>query len=279
MTLLVSCIDHSAKYRKLKSENEALIAEKASASTLLDETLSTLNDIQTDIQAMQEAENILVVTPIGEDISADKKAQLKKNVRKIAETLQSNREQLAALQAQVKKSNFRSDALQRTIDRISSDLDQKAIMIATLQEELAKKDIRVQELDEVVTAQSDDIKTLSETAVRQSEKLSEQNKKLNTAYYCLGTEKELKKENILTGGGLFSKSKALEGFFNKEYFVAIDIRKTTEIELFAHKAEIRSNHPKDTYKFTKDENENLILHITDAEQFWNLNRYLVIEVK
>jgi chromosome segregation ATPase len=277
--MFTSCIEYSAKYRKLKSENETLIAEKANTSTLLDETLSTLNDIQTDIQSIREAENYLSVEPNGEDVSVDKKEQLKRNVRQIAETLKSNREQLASLKAQLKKSNFRSEALQQTIDRISAELNQKALMISTLQEELAKKDIRLQELDEVVSSLNDKIENLSETTTQQSEKLNVQSKQLNTAYYCLGTEKELKKQNILTGGGLFSKSKALEGFFNEDYFVPVDIRETTEIELFAHKAELRSKHPTDTYKFSKDENGNLILHITDVNQFWNLSRYLVIELK
>jgi predicted nucleic acid-binding Zn-ribbon protein len=279
MILLVSCIEHSSKYRKLKSENEALIAEKANTSALLDEMLTTLNDIQVDIQAIRDAENYLSVEQKGDDFSPYKKEQLKNNVRQIGETLKSNRQQLASLREQLKNSHIRSDALQHTIDRISAELDQKAVMITSLQEELAGKDVRLHELDNLVASLNENIDNLSETTTVQSEKLNEQNRKLNTAYYCLGTEKELKKQNILTGGGLFSRTKALEGFFNEDYFIPIDIREITDIQLFAGKANIRSNHPKETYNYTKDENGNLTLHIVDVNQFWNLSRYLVIEIK
>ena len=51
-----SCVENSAEYKKLKSENEMLKAEKAQSTTELNEMLSTLNDIQTDIQASRDAE-------------------------------------------------------------------------------------------------------------------------------------------------------------------------------------------------------------------------------
>ncbi|MDR2765188.1 MAG: hypothetical protein LBB90_09200 [Tannerella sp.] len=279
MVLLTSCIEQSAKYRKLKSENEALVAEKAATSALLEDMLTTLSDIQSDIQSIQEAENYLSIGQPGEEISPDQKEQLKNNVRQIAETLKSNREQLAVLREQLKNSHFRSEALQRTIDRIAAELNQKAKMIASLQEELARKDGQIRGLGDKVASQSESIKDLSERTVAQTKKLEEQNRKLNTAYYCLGTAKELKRQNILTGGGLFSKSKVLEGFFNEDYFVAIDIREVTEIPLYAGKASLRSTHPAEAYRFSKDEHGNLTLHITDVEQFWQLGRYLVIEVK
>jgi predicted nucleic acid-binding Zn-ribbon protein len=279
MALLTSCIEQSAKYKKLKSENEALIAEKAATSALLEDMLTTLSDIRSDIQSIRDAESHLSVEPGGEDLSPYKKEQLKNNVRRIAETLKSNREQLAALREQLQKSHIRSEALQRTIDRIGVELNQKAVMIASLQEELAKKNLRLEELDDVVSSLNEDIETLSQTTASQSKKLEEQNARLNTAYYCLGTERELKRQNILTGGGLFSKSKVLEGFFNEDYFVSIDIREVTEIPLYAAKASIRSSHPGETYRYTKDPQGNLTLHITDVNQFWQLSRYLVIEIK
>ena len=42
---------------------------------------------------------------------------------------------------------------------------------------------------------------------------------LNTVYYALGTNKELKEQKKLSkGGGLFSSKKVMEGEFNKNYF-------------------------------------------------------------
>ena len=65
-------------------------------------------------------------------------------------------------------------------------------MIVALQEDLAKKNVRIQELDEMVASLNEDVEDLSTTTAAQSEKLGEQDKQLNTAYYCFGTAKELK---------------------------------------------------------------------------------------
>ena len=196
----------------------------------------------------------------------------------ISETLKKNKETINQLEDKLKKSGIQSSALKKTINRLSSELDQKATMIVALQEDLAKKNVRIQELDEMVSSLNEDVESLATTAAAQSEKLNEQDKALNTAYYCFGTSKELKDQKILSGGGLFSKSKVLQSGFNKDYFISVDIREVKEIPLFAAKAKLKSNHPEGSYEFVKDEDGNLTLNITDPRAFWSLGKYLVIEV-
>ena len=147
-----------------------------------------------------------------------------------------------------------------------------------MQEDLAKKNVRIQELDEMVSSLNEDVESLATTAAAQSEKLNAQDKALHTAYYCFGTSKELKEQKILSGGGLFSKSKVLQSGFNKDYFISIDIREVKEIPLFASKAKLKSNHPEGSYEFVEDEDGNLTLKINDEKAFWSLGKYLVIEV-
>ncbi|MDR0348001.1 MAG: hypothetical protein LBH90_00730 [Tannerella sp.] len=274
---LMSCVENSAEYKQLKNENETLKADKVKTMEEFNEMLSILDDIQTDIQSIQETENYVSIEKTGE-FSETKREQLKNNINLIAETLKNNKEQLAAIKEQFKNSKIQSSALQKTIDRISAELNHKAEMIASLQEELAKKDIHIRELDNIVTSLNKNVEHLSQTTTVQADELKEQDKKLHTAYYCFGTKKELKEQNILTGGGLFSKTKAMERNFNEDYFIAIDIRTTREIPLYANKAKIRSNHSEASYQFVKDSNGNLSLHITDIDLFWRLGKYLVIEV-
>jgi hypothetical protein len=116
------------------------------------------------------------------------------------------------------------------------------------------------------------------TASAQGRTISNQDRELHLAYYCFGTKKELKEQEILTGGGLFSKTKALQGNFNRDYFLAVDTREKTEIQLFTRKAKIHSNHPGNSYTYIKDPNGNLTLVVVEPELFWSLSKYLVIEV-
>ena len=276
--LTASCVENSSEYQKLKSENEELKADKAKSTEELNEMLSTLNDIQTDIESIKDAEQYLKIEPSNGEMNANKKEQIRNNMKLIAETLKNNREQLNTLQEKLKKSNIQSSALQKTIDRISKELNEKAQMIAGLQEELAKKDIRIKELDDIVANLNENVETLSATTAEQTKKINEQDKQLHRAYYCFGTKKELKDQNILTGGGLFSKSKMAKENFNEDYFISIDTREVTSIPLYARKASVRSNHPENSYRFVKDAEGNLTLEIVNAKSFWSLSKYLVVEV-
>ena len=276
--LTASCVENSSEYQKLKSENEELKADKAKSTEELNEMLSTLNDIQTDIQSIKDAEQYLKIEPTNGEMNANKKEQIRNNMKLIAETLKNNREQLNALQEKLKKSNIQSSALQKTIDRISKELKEKAEMVAGLQEELAKKDIRIKELDDIVANLNQNVETLNATSAEQTKKINEQDKQLHRAYYCFGTKKELKDQNILTGGGLFSKSKMAKENFNEDYFISIDTREVTSIPLYARKATVRSSHPENSYRFVKDAEGNLTLEIVNAKSFWSMSKYLVVEV-
>jgi alanyl-tRNA synthetase len=276
MALCASCVEKS-KYEELKQENELLKIEKEKSSRELNDMLSTLNEVEESLQSMNESEEYLNIRQSGE-ITPTVREQIKNNVLLIAKTLKSNREQLAKLEEKMKKSDIRSAELQKTISRLNAEIDRKAGTIASLQEELMKKDIRIRELDETVAALADNLQTLSQTTASQSEQLRAQEKELNRAYYCYGTRRELKEQNILTGGGLFSKPKALQSTFNRDYFIAIDKREVTEIPLFDGKASVRTNHPEGSYELVKDGEGNLTLRILDIAQFWSFSEYLVIEV-
>lgn len=278
-TLLVSCGQNSAEYKKLKAENDSLKIENTKATSEMNEILTTLNDVEADIQSIRDAENYLnIQQQTGGEFSKSNREQIKQNMQLISETLKKNKETISQLEEKLKKSGIQSAALRKTINRLSSELDQKTTMIVALQEDLAKKNVRIQELDEMVSSLNEDVESLATTAAAQSEKLNEQDKALNTAYYCFGTSKELKDQKILSGGGLFSKSKVLQSGFNKDYFISVDMREVKEIPLFAGKAKLKSNHPEGSYEFAKDEDGNITLNITDPKTFWSLGKYLVIEV-
>ena len=275
--MLASCGQNSAEYKKLKADSLKL--ENMKNVNEMNEMLSTLNEVETDIRSIRDAENYLTIQQqSGGELSQSNREQIKNNMQLISETLKKNREQINKLQEQLDKSNVKSTALRKTIERLSSELDQKANMIVALQEDLAKKNIRIQELDDMVTSLNEDVEGLATTTAAQSAKIKEQDKALNTAYYCFGTAKELKDQKILSGGGLFAKSKVLQSGFNKDYFISIDIREVKEIPLFASKAKLKSNHPEGSYEFVKDEDGNLTLKIIDTKAFWSLGKYLVIEV-
>lgn len=277
--LLASCGQNSTEYKKLKAENDSLKLENVKTASELNDMLTILNEVETNFQSIRDAENYLTIQQQQDaELTPSSREQIKSNMELITETLKKNREQIAKLQDQLKKSNIQSASLKKTVDRLAAELDQKTTMIVALQEDLAQKNVRIQELDEMVTDLNENVENLTVQTKAQKEKLEAQDKELNTVYYCFGTSKELKDQKILSGGGLFSKSKVLQPGFNKEYFLAVDMRELTEIPLFAAKAKLKSTHPEGSYEFVKDEDDNLTLTILDPKTFWSLGKYLVIEV-
>jgi hypothetical protein len=123
------------------------------------------------------------------------------------------------------------------------------------------------------------VNQLTEETTQKSETISQQDKQLHTAWFVFGTKHELKKQNILTKDGLFSKTKLLEKDFNKDYFTKIDIRIDKEIKLYSKSANILTAHPASSYTLDRDANKQYILRITDPQLFWSTSKYLVVQVK
>jgi len=127
--------------------------------------------------------------------------------------------------------------------------------------------LKIDDLTETVESQTERI-------TDQTAKLEAQTKALNTAYFIIGTAKDLKKKGVIKGD--FLKGKQLLDDFNKEDFTRIDIRKTTEIPILSKKAEVVSKHPTSSYKLTGDKKMVQALQITDPKSFWGVTKYLVI---
>ena len=274
---LNACTQFSSEYKQTKQENDSLKLQLTKSEVEMNEMLSILNDIESDIQAIREAEEFISVQKDSE-LSQSKRGQIRSNMLLIAETLKKNKQQLAELQVKLNNSNVQSTALQKTIDRLTKDIADKSELIVSLQNELNKKDENIKELSAKVEDLNIDIKILENINESKDETISEQDKALNKVYYCYGTKKELKEQNILSGGGLFSKSKALQGNFNQDYFIPVDKRQVKTIQLFSKKAQVKTTHPEGSYSFFKDPDGNLVFEITNRNLFWSLSLFLVIEV-
>jgi predicted RNase H-like nuclease (RuvC/YqgF family) len=244
----------------------------------MEEMLSILNEVEDQIQSIRITEDYLTVQKDSE-LSESQRVQIRNNMKLITEALKKNKQQLADLQERLNASGLQSSALQRTINRLAKEMDEKVELIVKLQADLEQKAVQIGELSAQVEELQADVQELEEIKLVQSVQLSAQEKALNIVHYCFGTKKELKEQNILTGGGLFTKTKAMEGDFNRDYFLAVDKRTLTDIPLFSKKAALKTTHPQNSYRFTKDPDGNLVFEITNRIEFWSMSNYLVIEVR
>lgn len=277
VALLASC-GNAGKNEALKAENDSLTATLASRDAELEEIMAIFNDVQEGFRLINEAEN-RVDLQSGSLEGATPAQKIKEDIRFISEKLQSNREQIAKLEEQLKNSKHNSAQFKKAIANLNAELQAKAEQIETLQTELASKNIRIAELDDAVAGLTQNVADLIAENKVKSATVASQDKALNTAWFVFGTKSELKEQKIIESKFL-QKTKVLsDAEFNKDYFTQIDIRTDKEIKLYSKNAELLTTHPAGSYVLEKNAEGLLTLKITHPAQFWSVSRYLVILVK
>lgn len=252
-------------------QNDSLQRIIAQRDSEINDMMSTLNEIQEGLSAINQAENRLSIAREGE--GANKTAQIKENIKFIANTMARNSELMKRLQQQLRESRFNGDELRKTISNLTQQLDDKAQELQRLKAELDAKDIHIAELDEKIDNLNDNVENLQTDAQQKAQTISNQDKQLNTAWFVFGTKKELKEQHIMENG------KVLQSNFNKNYFAKIDIRIDKEIKFYSKSARILTMHPSGSYTLTPDVNKQYVLRITNPQLFWSTSKYLVVLVK
>ncbi len=275
---IVSCKNEAPKQdlmmTQLRDSLNTIIAQK---DTEINDMIATFGDIEEGFREITEAQSRVTLAKQGEGTNSAKR--IKENMQFIQQTMRQNKELINKLKHQLRDSSFKSEELKKLIDNMQQQLEQKEAQLQALREELDKKDIHIAELDETVANLNTNVNQLTEETTQKSQTISQQDKQLHTAWFVFGTKDELKKQNILTKDGLFSKTKLLEKDFNKDYFTKIDIRIDKEIKLYSKDAKMLTSHPSSSYTLAPDANKQYVLRISDPNLFWSTSKYLVIQVK
>lgn len=260
--------DSAAQNTAQADSLNGIIAQKDSE---INDLLGTLNEIEEGFQQISEAEHRVSLAKDGEGVN--KKQKLKEDIQFIADRMKQNRELIAKLQKQLANGTLKGAQLQKTIEGLQKQLEEKDAQLQTLREELDKKDIHIAALDETVNNLNTKTNRLTSESNQKTETINAQDKQIHTAWYVFGTKKELKEQSIIQDG------KVMTGNFNKNYFTKVDIRNLSEIKLYSKSAKLLTIHPSSSYSLVRDANKQYTLHITNSQLFWSTSKYLVVLVK
>jgi hypothetical protein len=156
---------------------------------------------------------------------------------------------------------------------MTRQMEEKDVEIARLSDQLEKMNIQIEIL-------SSSVENLATEGEAKSQTISEQTEALNTAYYVMGTKKELREQNIITLEGGFvgiGRNKKMKEDFNPEYFTRVDITKLKSIPILHKKANIITTHPSSSYKIYGEKSADSLV-IQNSKAFWSASKYLVILV-
>ena len=279
--LLVACVaafcltgcnngknDSAAQNTAQADSLNGIIAQKDSE---INDLMGTLNEIEEGFQQISEAEHRVSLAKDGEGVN--KKQKLKEDIQFIADRMKQNRELIAKLQKQLANGTLKGAQLQKTIEGLQKQLEEKDAQLQTLREELDKKDIHIAALDETVNNLNTKTNRLTAESNQKTETINALDKQIHTACSVFGTKKELKEQSIIQDG------KVMTGNFNKNYFTKVDIRNLSEIKLYSKSAKLLTTHPSSSYSLVRDANKQYTLRITNSQLFWSTSKYLVVLVK
>jgi hypothetical protein len=140
---------------------------------------------------------------------------------------------------------------------------------------------QVSSLKQEVASDDADINAKEQMIGWQSDQLEKKDAKIRTAYYVVGTYKDLHASNVVekTGGFIgLGRTKMLKKDFDRNTFHQIDIYSYTSIPVFGGHISILTNHSSDSYELKKDAEGNVKwIYITDPEKFWENSKYLVVQ--
>jgi len=260
------------KAQELQSKTDSLMSQTMQKDEAINEFIRSINDIQGTLDTIKQKENIInLTTDRGGELKLSAKDQIKNDIQTIYGLMQKNKETINALSRKLKNSNMKVDELNKMVERLNRDLADKASQIEDLRNKLAKLNASFEMANLKIDTLSRTVKDQGSQINSQSQTIAAQDEALNTAYYVIGTNKELKKNGVIKSGEILAD-------FNKELFTKIDIRKVTEIPILSKKAKIISSHSTSSYKFTGDKKVIQALQIIDYKSFWSNSKYLVIVV-
>ena len=279
LVLVLGVLTLTACNQENKQQQDQLLAQQrdslnqiiAQKENDINDVMGTLNDIEEGFREITEAQGRVAVAKRGE--GANSAARIKENMEFIQTTMKQNRELINKLRQQLRQSTLGGEELKRTIENLTTQLEEKDAELKQLRAELEAKDIHIAELDETIAGLNNDVTALKEDNSSKDETISSQDKQLNTAWFVFGTKKELKEQNILKDGEVLREN------YNKDYFTKIDIRVDKEIKLYSRDAKVLTDHPKDSYTLLRDANKQYVLRITDPTRFWSTSKNLVVLVK
>ena len=256
-----ACVSRKVAERA-EEQRDSLERVVVDKDSLLEAVFADINSISENLEAIKTREKVLTLDGTGEGAP-----------RLVEQLIQENKARVVSLQrtaAQLRKANLRIEGLEKTIADLQTRLGEKGEEIVALKEQLDRREAEVAELQERVEVQNERIEELaSETSELQG--------RMNTVYYIVGSERELRNAQIIDKQGFIGRTVTLAKGGNLDCFTRADARLLEELPIGHKRVQVVTSHPEDSYRLVTGADKVVAsLVILDPERFWESSRILVV---
>lgn len=279
MLVLTQCTQGPSR-QELITSNDSLQRVVVQKDSAIYSIMGTFTSIENNLQAIKERENIIALNANGNESKQTREEKINEDIQLIYKMMLQNREEVAKLQAQLKKANVKNSEMQQMIASLQDKIQEKDAEILKLTEELQNSNLKIEGLNALVNSMQYQLDSLRSDSELKLATIEGQDEALNTAYYIIGSEKELKELGVLDKRGKFAVgSKKAKSEFNQSAFTKIDIRETKKFDLNgAKKATVVTAHPLDSYTIYGQKPVDSLV-VNNYYNFWGSSKYLVIVVQ
>lgn len=248
---------------KLRNKVEQLQLDKNRNDSTLNVMISFFNEVQNNLARISIKEDEIRVRSSNPEISEDDQKWILQEIQNINFLRKQNAQTVGVLKKQLSDKDLKIKELNTMTDRLVKQIKSKDEQITALQTQLA--DVNME------------YSTLFDDYQEQVELAYDVMKEMNTVYFAYGTMKELTENNVVVrqGGfiGIGRETKVAENL-NQKYFKELDKTKIKQLTVVGKNPELITDHPISSYKWDGDK-----LIILNADKFWRVSNYLVVEVK
>lgn len=274
---LFACKNNTEEISRQQAVIDSLTQQLQEKDNSVNEFLKAFNEIEESLLSVQNKQRTIESGSLSAgETNMDVRARIEDEIRAINESMNETRNKMAELQSRLKKSNLKITELEKMISRLNATLSEKDAEIAALNEKLIAMNYKVEGLTREVSSLKAEKDVMTQELEAKTREADQKTQELNTAYYAIGTKKELIEKGVLSKEGQFSGPRArgkLGVTFNEKAFTRIDLRTTTELLVNSKKAKLLSSHPEGSYTLTGEK-----LTITQPQEFWKATRYCVVEI-
>jgi hypothetical protein len=259
----------------MKAENERLTNDLQSRDSLIGDMTRSFDEIESNIQLMDDREQMIANNTSEQQLSLNKKEKIVRDLQLMNGLMKESRERIKELTARLDRSKIDAKGLRAKLKELDLQLAQRDSAITNMKGDLLARDFRIDQINK-------NLDSITMVVAKREAVIDQQTAELNKAYYVMGTEEELEAKGVLTKEGGFigiGKHTELNGEASSTTFTQTDVRDLHRIPVQAKKAELITEHPASSYQMVKEDDMIAYLEIKDADAFWKLSKYAVVEVK
>ena len=291
LILVVALAGGLAYYFQVEKNRELIALSEQAIADQQHQTMVAFDQIEKNLAEIRKHESMIRQNFSGEENKSklSPEERIQKEIDFIQYLLDENKNIIAGLEDKLDEKDARLSAYEKTVKDLKTRVSEYQLQLDNLvaanndlQKDLHKSLGERDELAGQVNQLGLHLETQDSVIAAQKMHLKETEDVLYSAYYTVGTYKDLRDRDVLTKEGGFlgiNRVKTLVDNPSTAQFERIDIREISSIPIFSEHFEIINDRDPSSYEVEYANDLAEWLTIKDPEKFWKKSPYLVIVVR